>query len=136
VNRSTSAQRILVTLLVIFSSTALFLAALGLYGTISFMVAQSTREFGLRMALGATPAQLIALVMSLGLRMTLVGVALGLFIALATTRLLGDLLYRVSPRDPLILSSVAVIIGVAAALACLVPSWRASRLDPVRALRT
>src|SRR2546423_13983442 len=135
VNRSTSAQRILVTLLVIFSSVALFLAVLGLYGTISYMVSQRTRELGLRMALGARPSQLLALVMSLGLRMTIIGVLLGVVIALGTTRLLGDLLFRVSPRDPLILGAVAAVMAIAGACACLIPAWRATRLDPVRALR-
>ena len=135
VNRSTSAQRILVTLLVLFSGVALFLAVIGLYGTISYMVSQNMRELGLRMALGARPAQLLALVMSLGLRLTMIGVVLGVLIALGTTRLLGDLLFRVSPRDPLIIVGVSVIMALATAFACLVPAWRAARLDPVRALR-
>jgi predicted permease len=135
VNRSTSAQRILVTLLVLFSGVALFLAVIGLYGTISYMVSQNIRELGLRMALGARPAQLLGLVMSLGLRLTLIGVVLGVIIALGTTRLLGDLLFRVSPRDPLIIVGVSVIMALATAFACLVPAWRAARLDPVRALR-
>jgi predicted permease len=135
VNRGTSAQRILVTLLAILSGVALFLAVIGLYGTISYMVSQSTRELGLRMALGATPSQLLMLVMSLGLRMALAGVLLGAIVAVGTTRLLGDLLYRVSPRDPLIIIAVSTIMALAAALACLVPAWRAMRLDPVRALR-
>lgn len=135
VNRGTSAQRILVTLLAILSGAALFLAVIGLYGTISYMVSQSTRELGLRIALGATPSQLLMLVMSSGLRMALLGVLLGAIVAVGTTRLLGDLLYRVSPRDPLILLGVSTIMAIAAALACLVPAWRAMRLDPVRALR-
>jgi putative ABC transport system permease protein len=134
-DRSTAAQQILVTLLVLFSSVALFLAVIGLYGTISYMVSQNTRELGLRMALGARPSQLVALVMSLGLRLTVIGVLLGVGIALGTTRLLGDLLFRVSPRDPLILSGVSIVMAVAATFACLVPAWRATRLDPVRALR-
>jgi len=135
VNRWTSAQRIVVTLLVIFSGVALFLAIIGLYGTISYMVSQQARELGLRMALGAKPSQLVGLVLSLGLRMMLIGVFLGVIIALGTTRLLGDLLFRVSPRDPLILIGVSVIMALAGAFACLVPAWRVTRLDPVRALR-
>ena len=135
VNRWTSAQRIVVTLLVIFSGVALFLAIIGLYGTISYMVSQQARELGLRMALGAKPSQLVGLVLSLGLRMMLIGVFLGVIIALGTTRLLGDLLFHVSPRDPLILIGVSVIMAVAGAFACLVPAWRVTRLDPVRALR-
>ena len=135
VNRGSSAQRILVTLLAIFSGVALFLAVIGLYGTISYLVSQSTRELGLRMALGARPAELLALVMSSGLRMAFIGVLLGVMVALGTTRLLGDLLFGVSPRDPLILFGVSMIMAVAAALACLIPAIRAMRLDPVRALR-
>jgi predicted permease len=135
VNRWTSAQRILVTLLGIFSTVALFLAVIGLYGTIAYMVSQNTRELGLRMALGAKPAQLLALVMSSGMRMTLVGVLVGVAVALGTTRLLGDLLFEVSPRDPTILVGVSVVMAVAAGCACLIPAWRASRLDPARALR-
>jgi predicted permease len=135
VTRSTSSQRILVTLLALFSGVALLLAAMGLYGTISYMVSQNTRELGLRMALGARPSELLALVMVFGLRMTALGIVLGVAIALGTTRLLGALLYQVSPQDPLILASVCAIMGVAAVLACFVPAWRATRLDPVRALR-
>jgi predicted permease len=135
VNRSTSSQRILVTLLALFSGVALFLAAMGLYGTISYMVSQNTRELGLRMALGAKPSQLLVLVMSFGLRMTLLGMVLGVAIALGTTHLLGALLYAVSPRDPMILAGVCAMMGVSGVLACLVPAWRATRLDPVRALR-
>jgi macrolide transport system ATP-binding/permease protein len=135
VNRSTSGQQIMVTLLVIFSSVALVLAAIGLYGVISYMVSQSTRELGLRTALGATPTQLIQLIMSLGLRLTALGVVLGLLVALGTTRLLGDLLFRVSPRDPTVIGGVVILMGTASVLACLVPAWRAARIDPVRALR-
>ena len=133
--RSTAAQRILVSLLVMFSAVALFLAAMGLYGMISYMVSQSTREIGLRIALGARPLQLLSMVMSSALRTTMVGVLLGVLVALATTRLLGSLLYGVSPRDPSVLFGVVAVMSVAAALACLAPAWRAMRLDPVRALR-
>src|SRR5205085_4084565 len=97
------------TLLMIFGGIALFLAAIGLYGVISYTVSQSTRELGLRMALGATPAQLVHLVVSSGLRLTVGGVTLGVAIALGTTRLLGDLLFRVSPRDPEIIAGVITI---------------------------
>jgi ABC-type antimicrobial peptide transport system permease subunit len=99
------------------------------------MVSQNTRELGLRMALGAKPSQLLVLVMSFGLRMTLLGMVLGVAIALGTTHLLGALLYTVSPRDPMILAGVCAMMGVSGVLACLVPAWRATRLDPVRALR-
>ena len=135
VSRSTSAQQITATLLILFGITALFLAVLGLYGVISYMVSQSTRELGVRMALGATPSALIGLVMSSSLRLTLAGIAVGVALALGTTRLLGDMLFRVGPRDPLVFVGVIVIMAAASAFACSLPALRASRLDPVRALR-
>jgi ABC-type antimicrobial peptide transport system permease subunit len=135
VNRSTSGQQITATLLMLFGAVALFLAAIGLYGVISYMVSQSTRELGVRMALGATPSALIALVMSSGLRLTLAGIAVGVALAVGTTRLLGDMLFRVGPRDPIVFGAVILVMIVASTVACLVPAWRASRLDPVQALR-
>jgi ABC-type antimicrobial peptide transport system permease subunit len=135
ISRSTSSEQIMVTLLVMFSGVGIFLAAMGLYGVISYTVSQSTRELGVRMAMGATPARLLTMVMSSGLRMTFIGVTLGVGVALGTTRLLGDLLFTVNPRDPLILTLATLVMGIVAGVACLVPSWRAARLDPVRALR-
>jgi predicted permease len=135
VNRSTSGQRIMVSLLMLFGGVALFLAAIGLYGVISYTVSQSTRELGVRMALGATPWELLILVISSGLRLTCLGVVLGTAIAFATTRLLGDLLFRVGPRDPAVFAAAIVVMVAAAAVACAIPAWRASRLDPIRALR-
>jgi predicted permease len=135
VDRSTSSQQIMVTLLVLFGGVALLLAAIGLYGVMSYSVSQSTRELGVRMALGATPSQVIGLVVSSGLRLTLIGIVVGVALALGTTRLLGDLLFRVGPRDPLVMGAVVAVMTVAAVAACMLPAWRASRLDPVRALR-
>jgi len=135
VDRSTSGQQIMVTLLGLFSAVALFLAAIGLYGVISYMVSQSTRELGVRMALGATPSQLLTLIMSSGLRLTLGGVGLGVVVALGTTRLLGDLLFGVGPRDPIVFASGIAVMAGASLLSCALPAWRASRLDPTRALR-
>jgi predicted permease len=135
VDRSTAGQKIIVTLLVVFSGVAVFLATIGVYGVISYMVSQSTRELGVRMAFGATPAQLLLLVLSSGMRMASAGIVLGVGVAAATTWLIGDLLYHVNPRDPIILMGVALAMAVVATIACLVPAWRAARLDPVRALR-
>jgi macrolide transport system ATP-binding/permease protein len=135
VDRSTSAQKAAVTLLGVLGGLALLLAAIGLYGVMSYAVSQSSRELGLRMALGAGSSDLLRLVMSQGLALTLGGVALGGAAALGLTRLLGSYLFHVSPRDPLAFASAFVVMLVAALAACLLPAWRATRTDPMRALR-
>jgi predicted permease len=135
VDRSTSAQRIAVTLLGVCGVLALLLAAVGLYGVMSYAVSQSTRELGLRMALGATPTHVVRLVMSHGLTLTIGGVVLGAAAALALTRQLGSLLFNVSPRDPLAFASALGVMSVAALIACFLPAWKATQTDPVRALR-
>jgi predicted permease len=129
-------QRLAATLLAIFGGMALFLASIGLYAVMSYSVSQSTRELGLRMALGAGVADLLRLVMSRGLVLTAGGVMLGAAAALALTRLMGNLLYKVSPRDPLAFGLAFVIMIIVALVACFLPAWRATRIDPVRALRT
>jgi ABC-type antimicrobial peptide transport system permease subunit len=98
-------------------------------------VSQSTRELALRMALGAGARDLLRLVMVKGLALTACGVALGLLAAFELTRLLGYLLYKVSPRDPLAFGSAFIVISLASLTACLVPAWRATRTDPILALR-
>ena len=135
VNRSTSAQLVAVTLVSILGGLALLLAAVGLYGVMSYAVAQSTRELGLRMALGAGAANLLSLVISRGLRLTAGGLLFGTVAALALTRLLGKLLYDVSPHDPFIFGSALAVMTLTAISACLLPAWRASRTDPARVLR-
>ena len=135
VNRSTSPQLVAVTLVSILGGLALLLAAVGLYGVMSYAVAQSTRELGLRMALGAGAANLLRLVISRGLRLTAGGVLFGAVAALALTRLLGKLLYDVSPHDPLVFGSALAVMTITAISACLLPAWRASRTDPARVLR-
>ena len=135
VDRTTAAQRISVTILVVFGGLALVLAAVGLYGVMAATVSQSTRELALRMALGAGASDLLRLVLSKGLALTAGGIVLGLVAALQVTRLLGYLLYKVSPRDPLAFGSAFVVIAVASFVACVVPAWRATRTDPLRALR-
>jgi macrolide transport system ATP-binding/permease protein len=134
-DRSTSAQMVAVTLVGILGTLALVLAAIGLYGVMSYAVSQSTRELGLRMALGADASNLLRLVMSRGLALTAGGVLLGAAAALALTRLLGNLLYKVSPRDPLAFGSAFAVMTIAALAACFLPAWRAARTDPARALR-
>ena len=128
-------QRLAATLLAIFGGIALFLAAIGLYGVMSYSVSQSTRELGVRMALGATVRDLLRLVISRGLRLTIAGIAIGLAAALLLTRLMGNLLFQVSPRDPIAFGAALIILLGVALVACLLPAWRATRIDPVRALR-
>jgi len=133
--RSTSPQMVAVTLVGILGGLALLLAAIGLYGVMSYAVSQSTRELGLRMALGADTSNVLRLVMSRGLALTAGGVLLGAVIALALTRLLGNLLYNVSPRDPLAFGSALAVMTIASLAACFLPAWRATRTDPARTLR-
>ena len=128
-------QRLAATLLAIFGGMALFLAAIGLYGVMSYSVSQSTRELGVRMALGATVRDLLRLVISRGLRLTIAGIAIGLAAALLLTRLMGNLLFQVSPRDPIAFGAALIILLAVALVACLLPARRATRIDPVRALR-
>ena len=135
VDRTTAVQRVAVLMLGVFGGLALLLAAIGLYGVMSYTVSQSTRELGLRMALGADTSDLLRLVMSHGLALTAGGVVLGAAAALQLTRLIGTMLYNVNPRDPLAFASAFVIMAIASVAACLLPGWRATRTDPVRALR-
>ncbi|MEY2491148.1 MAG: hypothetical protein QOH24_99 [Verrucomicrobiota bacterium] len=136
VDRMSYTQRLAVTLVAVFGGMALFLAAIGLYAVMSYAVSQSTRELGLRMALGADVSDLLRLVMSRGLLLTGGGIVLGVVAALTLTRLMGNLLYKVSPRDPLAFGLAFLIMMAVALVACFLPAWRATRIDPVRALRT
>ena len=129
------AQTVALTLVGIFGGLALVLAAIGLYGVMSYAVSQGRRELGLRMALGAAASDLLRLVMRHGVALTAGGVVLGTTAALVLTRLLGNLLYRVSPRDPIVFGSAFLVMAIASLAACLLPAWRAARIDPVRALR-
>ena len=130
-----SSQQIAVSLLSIFGILALLLAGVGLYGVMSYAVSQSRRELGLRMALGANAYDVLRLVLSHGLALAASGVILGGIVAEAGTRFLGNLLYKVSPRDPRAFGSAFGIMLLAAVAACLVPAWRAARTDPIGALR-
>ncbi|HMD32597.1 MAG TPA: FtsX-like permease family protein [Candidatus Acidoferrales bacterium] len=136
VDRSMAAPRVAVTLLTVFGGLALALAAVGLYAVMSYAVSQGTRELGLRMALGACASDLLRLVVSQGLVLTAGGVLLGTGAALVLTRLLGYLLYEVSPRDPAAFGASFAIMTVVAFVACILPAWRATRIDPLRALQS
>lgn len=135
VDRVSYSQRLAVTLVALFGAMALFLAAIGLYAVMSYSVAQGTRELGLRMALGAGVKDLLRLVMSRGLRLTIAGIIIGAGAAMMVTRLIGNLLYKVSPRDPIAFGAAFVILFAIAFIACLLPALRVKRMDPVKALR-
>lgn len=132
-DQALGAQRIAAWL--IFAAVALFLSALGLYSVLAYAVAQRTREIGMRTALGATRVQVVALVLRTGLKLVAIGMVLGLAAAAGASRLIQTLLYYVQPLDPLIYSAVTVLFTLIAIVACLVPSLRASRIDPIIALR-
>ena len=135
VDRKSWSQRAAVSLLAIFGGVALLLSAIGLYGVMSYAVSQSTRELGLRMALGASVADLLRIVVAKGMGLTLAGIAVGASLALMLTRLMGDMLYKVGPRDPAAFAWASLVMMVAACAASWVPAFRATRTDPVRALR-
>jgi predicted permease len=134
-DRSTSPQLVAVTLVGVLSGLALLLAVIGLYGVMAYAVSQSTRELGLRMALGAGAANLVRLVLSRGLALMAGGVLLGAAVAVASTRLMGNLIYHVSPRDPRAFGGAFAVMTVATLAACFIPAWRATRTDPAEALR-
>jgi putative ABC transport system permease protein len=122
-------------LLGIFAVTALFLASVGLYGVISYDVMQRTREIGIRLALGAQPRKIFSLVIGQGLLLTLTGVVIGTGTALLATRLLSSMLFGVSATDSLTLAAIALLLVVVALAACYLPARRATRVDPIVALR-
>jgi putative ABC transport system permease protein len=120
----------------VVSGLALLLGAIGLYGVLSYVVAERTREIGLRMALGATAGTVRRMVVSQGTRVVLLGVAIGIAGALASTRLLGTLLYDVKPVDPIVFAAMSLMLIVIGMLASYVPAWRASSVNPIHSLRS
>jgi putative ABC transport system permease protein len=123
------------TLLLIFALVSLVLAAVGLFGVVSYLAAQRTTEIGVRLALGAQRNQVLALVVRDGLRPALIGLVIGLATSAAVTRLIQSMLYQTRALDPEIFAVVALTLSVVAAAACVIPAWRAAQLDPVAALR-
>ncbi len=132
---SLARRRFSMILLVVFATLALVLASVGIYGVISYLVGQRTREIGIRMALGANPLDILCLVLSGAGRLAAIGVAVGLVSALGLTRLMADLLYGVKPNDPLTFAAVPAILISIALLASYIPARRATKVDPMVALR-
>jgi len=134
-SRSVASTRFNMTLLAAFAAVALVLTSVGLYGVISFSVSQATHEIGIRMALGAQAAHVLRLVVGQGFVLTVIGVIIGLAGAFGLTRFLKTLLYGVTPTDPLTFVLVSVSLFVVSALACYLPARRATKVDPLTALR-
>ena len=135
VSDATAQARFSALLLTVFAAAALALATIGIYGVISFAVAQRTREIGIRVALGADRGAVLRLVVGQGVTVAVVGVMLGIAAALAATRVLRALLFDVTPTDPLTLITVVALLAIAALVACWIPALRAARLQPAAALR-
>jgi putative ABC transport system permease protein len=134
-SKELTVPRFNMSLLLVFAALALVLATIGLYGVIAYSVSQRTREVGIRLALGAGRRAVLRLIISQGARLTLVGVVLGLAAASALTRLMQGMLYGVGPLDPMTFVLVGVVLGLVALLASYFPARRATRVDPVIALR-
>jgi putative ABC transport system permease protein len=135
VSRSTWSRRTLALQMVTLGAVALLLAAMGIYGVISYLVAQRTREMGIRLALGAQRRDLLKLVMGQGLTLTMIGIAAGLILAFALTRLLSSMLFGVSAADPITFVAIAALLAVVALMASFLPARRAMKVDPIAALR-
>ena len=136
VTRSLGQERLTMTLLGVFAGIALLLALVGIYGAVAYTVEQRTGEIGVRMALGAQTQDVLRLVVRQGMNPVLLGLIIGLAATFAVGRLLTAQLYQISPHSPLLLGATAIVLALAALLACLIPARRASRVDPIIALRT
>ena len=135
VSRSISTQRLTMFLLSVFSALALILSAVGIYGVISYLTGQRTHEIGVRVALGASRRDVLQMVLGQGLKITLIGVGIGVVAALGFTRLITTLIYGVGASDPLTFGGVAILLSAVALFACYIPARRAMRVDPIVALR-
>jgi len=133
---SAASRRFALTLFEAFALAALVLAAAGIYGVLAGSVAERTREIGVRAALGASRTDIVSLVVGQGMRLTALGIVLGLAAATVATQALVTLLFGISRLDPVTYGGVIVLLVLTAAVACAVPAWRASRVDPATTLRT
>jgi putative ABC transport system permease protein len=134
--KSTLDQSFNTALLVAFATVSLVLAAVGLFGVMSYIAAQRTTEIGIRVALGAKREQVMRKMLLDGMRPAVFGLVVGLAASLEAGQLMRDVLYEIKPLDPAVYAAVAATLLAVAAFACIVPAWRASRLDPVQALRS
>jgi putative ABC transport system permease protein len=135
VSRAIERTRFASWMMALFAGLALTLASIGLYGVMAYTVRRRTRELGVRIALGASPGEVAAMVVRRGMLLVAIGISLGFIAALALTRILNTLLFGVSSLDPLTFLGVAAILGSVALAACCIPARRASRIDPIHALR-
>jgi putative ABC transport system permease protein len=135
VARSVARQRFSMTLIGVFALLAMLLAAVGIFSVMSSLVAQRSHEIGIRLALGAQPRDILSMVVRHGMTLALVGVALGLAASFALTRLMSGLLYEVSAKDPVIYGGIAALLAAVALAACYVPARRATKVNPLVALR-
>jgi putative ABC transport system permease protein len=132
---SLAQQRFNMLLLALFAALALILAGVGIYGLMAYSVSQRTHEIGVRLAIGAQRRDVLRLVLRDGAKLTLLGIAIGIIAALALTRLMASLLFEVTPTDPTTFAAVAILLAIAAFAACYIPARRATRVDPMVALR-
>ena len=135
IDASVARPRFMTMLLGVFAGLALVLAAIGTYGILSYLVAERHQEIGIRMALGADRAEILRSVLLRGLGLSVGGLAIGLLASIGLSRVLRTLLFNVAPNDPVTMAVVALIIAAVAAAACLIPAWRAARVDPIIVLR-
>lgn len=135
VERSLGSATLSASLVLAFALLSLILASVGLYGILSYMTTQRTGEIGVRLALGAQRERIVRLILSDGLRPAIYGLVFGLAASVGAVRLIQSMLYETGPLDPAVFGGVAATLLVVAALACLLPAWRASRVDPMKALR-
>jgi len=129
-------QRFTLFIIVAFAGAALVLATLGVYGIVSYLATQRTREIGVRVALGAQRSDVLGLVVGEGLRLSLVGIAIGIALSLVLTRAMAALVFGVSTTDPITLGAVTLLLLIVAVVAAYVPGRRATRLDPLDVLRS